>query len=58
MKFNPAQPRYLAVVGDHQVEVLVLTEKGTLAYKVTVDLMLEALRPDLFIANVKWLPDS
>jgi E3 ubiquitin-protein ligase UBR4 len=37
---------------------LVLTKQGKINYKVSVDLLLEAISKDLTIVNVNWLPGS
>jgi hypothetical protein len=38
--------------------VIVLEKSGKLAYKISVDLMLEAINRDLTIVNIRWLPGS
>lgn len=49
---------YLAVVGAQNVDVIVLTKQGKVSYKVTIDLLLEAISQDLTIVNTKWLPGA
>ena len=45
-------------MGVQCVDVFVLNKLGKIAYKVNVELLLEAISNDLTIVNVKWLPGS
>ncbi|KAF2077723.1 hypothetical protein CYY_000970 [Polysphondylium violaceum] len=56
--FNPANEKYLAVVGMRECKILTINHKEEIVDQLVIDLSLEALGETIYIIKVEWIIGS